>query len=155
MINSCYPLMAYGEVIGILHVEIPPSFWNEREQKIHHSFEVSLQMFIEQICLSLSNIELHQKLSHMAIHDNLTGLNNRHYLNETIERELYRAKRKDTRFGVIMMDLDRFKEMNDTYGHTAGDTVLAEVGSFIRSFFRIDDFTCRYGGKSFWCCSQI
>lgn len=148
-IHSCHPLLAYGELIGLLHITVPKKYWNEQQEKIDLNTELTLSMFKEQISLALSNIDLHMKLSHMAVHDALTGLYNRHYLEETIDRELYRAERHQAKLGIIMMDLDHFKNLNDTYGHTAGDTVLAEVGKFITTYSRAGDFCCRYGGEEF------
>lgn len=148
-VHSCHPLLAYGEILGLLHLAIPLSYWDDKEEKLRKETELTLSMFTEQVSLSLSNIDLHLKLRHMAVHDSLTGLYNRHYLEETIEREVHRAERHQKKLGVIMMDLDHFKNFNDTHGHIAGDAVLAEIGRFTSTIFRADDFCCRYGGEEF------
>ncbi|MCX5893388.1 MAG: GGDEF domain-containing protein, partial [Deltaproteobacteria bacterium] len=74
---------------------------------------------------------------------------NRRYLNETLERELSRGKRLGATMGIIMMDLDRFKEYNDIYGHEAGDEILEALGNLIRWQTRKEDLPCRYGGEEF------
>jgi diguanylate cyclase (GGDEF)-like protein len=88
-------------------------------------------------------------LRDQAIRDELTGLFNRRYLRETLERELSRVKREGKPLGVIMMDLDHFKEYNDTYGHHAGDELLFAVGHLIQDHVRYEDIACRYGGEEF------
>ena len=81
-----------------------------------------------------------------SVRDHLTGLFNRRYLEETLERELRRAQRDGSEVGVIMLDIDRFKELNDAYGHACGDVVLREVGALLRAGLRYADIACRYGG---------
>jgi diguanylate cyclase (GGDEF)-like protein len=88
-------------------------------------------------------------LQQQAIHDPLTGLYNRRYLDETMPRELHRAERTGQPVGVIMLDVDHFKRFNDTYGHDAGDTLLRAVGTFLQQHTRGDDIACRYGGEEF------
>jgi diguanylate cyclase (GGDEF)-like protein len=84
-----------------------------------------------------------------ATHDKLTGLNNRHYMHEWLERELKRATRHGRPLGAIMMDLDHFKRINDEYGHGAGDQVLREVAAALKRSSRQSDIACRYGGEEF------
>jgi PAS domain S-box-containing protein len=91
--------------------------------------------------------QLHQAnmlLQEQAIRDPLTGLHNRRYLDETLPRELQRAERAGQPVGIIMLDIDHFKRINDTYGHDAGDTVLREVGAFLKEHTRGADIACRY-----------
>ncbi len=98
----------------------------------------------------LAEIEKLQKLLHdQAVRDYLTGLFNRRYLDETIEREVARAQREKGQLSVVMMDIDHFKGINDTYGHQAGDMVLIELGHLISKFSRTSDIACRYGGDEF------
>jgi diguanylate cyclase (GGDEF)-like protein len=85
-------------------------------------------------------------LREQSVRDHVSGLFNRRYLEETLERELRRADRDGSSVGVIMLDLDHFKELNDTYGHAAGDLVLGEVGALMRANLRYADIACRYGG---------
>jgi diguanylate cyclase (GGDEF)-like protein len=88
-------------------------------------------------------------LRDQAIRDGLTGLFNRRYLDEALESELSRSKRQGSPLGVIMMDLDRFKEYNDTYGHNAGDDLLVTLARMIQDQVRREDIACRYGGEEF------
>ncbi len=94
-------------------------------------------------------IESEAKLFEESIRDHLTGLFNRRYLDETIEREIRRAERSGFPVGFIMMDIDHFKRLNDKYGHAAGDVVLQEIGKLLKSKMRYADIVCRYGGEEF------
>ena len=88
-------------------------------------------------------------LREQSVRDHLTGLFNRRYMEETLERELLRAARKHLSLGLIMLDVDDFKRINDTYGHAAGDQVMKELGSFLAKKVRREDIPCRYGGDEF------
>jgi diguanylate cyclase (GGDEF)-like protein len=92
---------------------------------------------------------LHEQLQEMAIRDSLTGLYNRHYLGETLKRELARAAREKYPVSFIMIDVDHFKLVNDTFGHAAGDSVLRDFGVQILRNSRASDFLYRYGGEEF------
>jgi diguanylate cyclase (GGDEF)-like protein/PAS domain S-box-containing protein len=92
---------------------------------------------------------LQSKLREQAIRDSLTKLFNRRYLEETLDRELARAGREDYSVCIIMIDLDHFKKINDTYGHEAGDTVLKAIADTLSEETRRGDFACRYGGEEF------
>lgn len=92
---------------------------------------------------------LQSQLREQAVRDVLTNVFNRRYLEETLERELARAEREKYPLCVIMMDLDYFKEVNDTYGHEAGDIVLKTLAETVRRQSRHGDFVCRYGGEEF------
>ena len=81
--------------------------------------------------------------------DPLTGLFNRRYLEETLERELHRAGRKELALGLIMIDVDRFKSVNDRFGHAGGDAYLRALGVLLRGSVRGSDIVCRYGGEEF------
>ena len=92
---------------------------------------------------------LHAELQEQAIRDALTGLYNRRYLDDTLQRELSRSRRAGYAIGVIMMDIDNFKEVNDTYGHKAGDRVLKALSEIIHLHIRLGDIPCRFGGEEF------
>ena len=92
---------------------------------------------------------LQSKLREQAIRDPLTNLFNRRYLEETLDRELSRAARESYPVCVIMIDLDHFKRINDTYGHEAGDLVLKAIADALSEHSRRGDFACRYGGEEF------
>ncbi len=89
------------------------------------------------------------QLAEMSTRDELTGLYNRRYFIESMEREVARAKRYKRNLGFCMIDLDRFKDINDTYGHLAGDMVLSTIGRMFDKHFRKGDLICRYGGEEF------
>jgi diguanylate cyclase (GGDEF)-like protein len=90
-----------------------------------------------------------QELQEQAISDPLTGLYNRRYLSEFLPRELSRSGRNATPVAVMLIDLDHFKRVNDSFGHEAGDIVLRAVGNLLKSNVRGSDIACRYGGEEF------
>jgi diguanylate cyclase (GGDEF)-like protein len=92
---------------------------------------------------------LHTRLREEAIRDPLTGLYNRRYLDETLQRELTRARRDGHPLSILMGDIDHFKSLNDNYGHQAGDKVLQALGDLLRHHARSSDIPCRYGGEEF------
>jgi diguanylate cyclase (GGDEF)-like protein/PAS domain S-box-containing protein len=92
---------------------------------------------------------LQDELREQAIRDPLTKLHNRHYLKETLGRELSRAMREKYPVSFLMLDIDHFKHVNDTYGHAAGDFVLRDLADHLMEFTRTGDIMCRYGGEEF------
>ena len=92
---------------------------------------------------------LHETLQYEAVRDSLTGLYNRRYLFETLDRELARARREEYPVSVMMVDVDHFKDFNDRHGHQAGDEVLRKLGALFRREIRQSDIACRYGGEEF------
>jgi diguanylate cyclase (GGDEF)-like protein/PAS domain S-box-containing protein len=88
-------------------------------------------------------------LREQSVRDHLTGLFNRRYMEETLERELLRASRKQLTLGIIMLDVDHFKLFNDSFGHAAGDVILQSLGKLLFSNVREEDIACRYGGDEF------
>lgn len=88
-------------------------------------------------------------LLEQAVRDPLTGLFNRRYMEETLERELLRAMRKNVPLAIIMLDMDNLKIYNDTWGHAAGDAALQQLGSVLLNQVRREDIACRYGGDEF------
>jgi diguanylate cyclase (GGDEF)-like protein len=103
----------------------------------------------EDIALAIANLGLREELRRQAIRDPLTGLYNRRYMQEFLDRELSRAARRSRSVAVLMVDLDHFKLYNDTYGHGAGDQALAGVGEVLLRSVRAEDLACRYGGEEF------
>ena len=140
----CVPILAQGEALGILHIQATDQDPNLGEAEM--SFKTT---FAAQVGLSDANIRLREALRAQSTKDPLTGLYNRRYLQEMLEREIRRAIRSEQALGILMLDLDRFKNFNDTYGHEAGDAVLRETGSYLVSSIRAEDFVCRYGGEEF------
>ncbi|OIO71065.1 MAG: hypothetical protein COW19_00365 [Zetaproteobacteria bacterium CG12_big_fil_rev_8_21_14_0_65_55_1124] len=92
---------------------------------------------------------LQEQLREQVLHDPLTGLYNRRYLDETIKRELTRAERNKQPVGIVMCDLDHFKLVNDTHGHLAGDEVLRVFAELLKKHARGSDIVCRFGGEEF------
>lgn len=89
------------------------------------------------------------ELLYMALNDKLTGLHNRNYLNKVGEQKFARASRHNEKMSVIMCDIDHFKNVNDTYGHLAGDKILKAIGAVLNKHKRKEDFIARYGGEEF------
>jgi diguanylate cyclase (GGDEF)-like protein len=101
------------------------------------------------VALSLANLRLLEALRVQSVRDPLTGLFNRRYMEESLERALSAASRRQLPVAVLMLDVDQFKEFNDAHGHLTGDTVLREFGDFLQSHSRGEDVACRYGGEEF------
>jgi diguanylate cyclase (GGDEF)-like protein len=133
----CFPLLAHGEAHGLLHLAGTDA--DER-------FALNVA---SQIALALANVKLRESLQMQAVRDPLTGLYNRHYLEQALERELRRAVREKSPVGILMADIDFFKRINDTAGHAAGDEVLRELGRFFTLHLRPYDVACRFGGEEF------
>ncbi len=148
----CMPMMAHGEALGLLYldtglnegaqIDLSPAQLFESQQKL-------AKTFAEQAALALANLNMREILRAQSIRDPLTGLYNRRYMQESLERELSRATRKKSTVGLMMLDVDHFKHFNDTFGHEAGDTVLRTLGSILKTQFRGEDVACRYGGEEF------
>ena len=140
----CVPMVALNDTIGILHLRQESS--DVRIEEPHLAFAVRIA---EQIALTLANLRLRETLRVQSIRDPLTGLFNRRYLEESLDREICRASRKNSQLSVLMLDLDHFKRFNDTFGHDAGDAVLREWGGFLQTRVRYEDLPCRLGGEEF------
>ena len=141
----CLPLVVRGETLGLLCLihAIPGNngpLANQRQLAV---------MVGETVKLSLSNLRLREKLREQATRDLLTGLFNRRYLDETLPRELSQAQRRKAPLCVVTLDIDRFKNFNDTFGHGPGDSLLHELGRMLREHLREGDILCRYGGDEF------
>ncbi|PZV39609.1 sensor domain-containing diguanylate cyclase [Mesorhizobium kowhaii] len=142
----CMPLAAQGETLGILHLCEPnaaekPQWLAERQQ--------ILRGVVDTLALALANLRLRETLRQQSIRDPNTGLFNRRYLEETSSRELRRMERSGQPLVVIMLDVDHFKQFNDTFGHEAGDLVLKQVAATLIEHARDSDVVSRYGGEEF------
>src|SRR5687767_2715466 len=134
------PLKVGDMVVGVMNLSRP----------IVGGFSLSelrlLSLLSDQAAVAISNASLHQLISRQAYSDTLTGLPNRRALDERLEEEVVSARRNNYSFAVIMMDLDGFKPVNDTYGHATGDDVLRTVFGQMARGVRTTDFLARYGG---------
>ena len=145
----CVPLLAQGESRGILHIRFLSCTNGGREAKEVEAKQRLAVAIAENLALSLANLKLRETLQNQAIRDPLTGLYNRRYLEETMDREFHRSMRLKAPLGVVMMDLDRFKAFNDTFGHGAGDALLSALAHVVTAGIRSEDIACRYGGEEF------
>ncbi len=145
----CVPLVAQGEVLGLLHVQVRRTVRGVRRSAHVAARRRLAEMLADHVALALVNLRHRATLREESIHDELTGLFNRRYMDETLERELRRATREGGGVGLIMGDLDHFKTYNDTLGHAAGDAVLRTISSFLKGAVRGEDVVCRFGGEEF------
>jgi diguanylate cyclase (GGDEF)-like protein len=141
----CLPLAAQGEVLGMIHLRFPPSLGRETLERLR---DVAVG-FAERVALATANFKLRETLRNQSIRDPLTDLFNRRYAQETLEREIHRARRAETPLSVIMADIDHFKAFNDRFGHDVGDKVLTTVADTLKRSVRSEDVACRYGGEEF------
>ncbi|MFG1839029.1 diguanylate cyclase [Micromonospora sp. NPDC049175] len=109
----------------------------------------TLRTFAGHAAVAVDNVRVHEEAQRLSLTDPLTGLWNYRYLRESIRREVERASRFGRMLSVLALDLDRFKDVNDTYGHAAGDTVLAEFARRVRGEIREVDLAFRQGGEEF------
>ena len=140
----CLPMVAHGEIMGLLHIRYADA--NEGTRNI---IAQSALAAAEQLSLILANLRLRETLKNQSIRDPQTGLFNRRYMEDSLVRELSRAERLGKNVVVAMVDLDHFKRLNDTFGHTAADAVLREWSELLKAKFRGSDIVCRYGGDEF------
>ena len=145
----CLPLAAQSESLGFLHIRFLRCATQGREAEEFATKQRLAVAITENLALALANLKLRETLQTQAIRDPLTGLYNRRYLEETLDRELHRSRRLEAPLGVVMMDLDHFKDFNDTSGHAAGDAALIALAHTITAEMRTEDIACRYGVEEF------
>ena len=139
----CVPLVFQGRIVGILYLDdfIPREFDREKLNL--------LSILASFAAMAIHNATLHKRTKLMAITDALTGLHNHRYFKQYFRQEMGRAKRYHKPFSIIMMDVDDFKSFNDSFGHPAGDQLLANMGEVIMQTIRGVDVAFRYGGEEF------
>ncbi len=135
------PLMVQGKTSALLIVDNLMF-----QQPIRRDDLTSLSSFAGQIALALDNAMLFDKVQDLSQYDELTKLPLRRYFNERFQEEMYRAERFGQPMALVWIDVDYFKEVNDTYGHQIGDVALKEISRVIMANLRKIDFPCRYGG---------
>jgi diguanylate cyclase (GGDEF)-like protein len=139
--TACVPLVAHGTNLGFLYL-------SDHSAGPLSRFPI-MTAAAEQLSLALGNLSLQETLRTQSIRDVLTGLFNRRYLEESLDRELARCQRRSLPLALMMLDLDHFKAFNDNYGHEAGDILLAAFGRLLQAKCRTEDIPCRYGGEEF------
>lgn len=145
--SICAPMHAEGKTLGVLHVAggahgaSPGESAGENERLVDAT--------AARLGLALSNIRLREALRNLTIRDPLTGLYNRRFVDETLEPEVERCRRAERPLSVLMLDVDHFKQFNDTYGHDAGDVVLVAVAHLLQKLFTGPELPCRLGGEEF------
>ena len=137
----CLPMIAKGKTLGMLHLRF------DNVEEVSSMVQEFATTVAQNIAMSFANLKLQEKLRHQSLRDPLTGLYNRRYLQECLNKEIDRARRKQYSIGIMMLDVDRFKRFNDIYGHSAGDLVLKEVSAYLVEQTRQYDLACRYGGE--------
>jgi diguanylate cyclase (GGDEF)-like protein len=153
--SVCIPLIASGEAIGLLIIQndaFISTTPNAEPDPDSDGFARRRQLassVAEYVAVAIANLGLREALRVQAVRDPLTGLYNRRYMQEFLERELHSARRKRRSVAVMMLDLDHFKRYNDNFGHSAGDQALAAVGEILLRCLRAEDVACRYGGEEF------
>lgn len=137
------PFSRRGEVMGLICAyKDRPAHFDETDLKLFDSVA-------EHLAVALENARLFEKTKRQAITDGLTGLYNKRYFIETLDKEIERARRSYHPISIFLMDMDNFKFYNDSHGHPAGDQLLRELAMIIRSSIRAIDIPCRYGGEEF------
>jgi len=154
--TACVPLISGAETIGLLVAfcclspeRQEPASPLRSELTEFEARKPLLIGFSQRVAPSLANIRLRESLRQQSIRDPLTGIFNRRYLEETLQREFARARRLGQPLSVIMFDIDHFKAVNDSYGHEAGDVVLQSIAHELQSAVRTEDIVCRFGGEEF------
>jgi diguanylate cyclase (GGDEF)-like protein/PAS domain S-box-containing protein len=145
----CEPLAAQSETLGLLHVQVRRRTAGKARAALLADRERLVKTLGEQLALALANIRLRATLREQSSRDSLTGLFNRRYMEESLDREVRRAAREGYGLGLLMADLDNFKALNDAFGHAAGDAVLRGIGRFLQGAVRGGDIACRFGGEEF------
>ncbi len=146
----CIPMVGRGEALGLLvfgfTTEAIPQLDAEALRRSQQRLGTTVA---GQIALSLASLRLRETLRDQSIRDPLTGLFNRRFMEESLDKEMQRAARKGRNLSILCLDIDHFKRFNDTFGHDAGDEVLRSIADVFRNSFRGEDVICRQGGEEF------
>lgn len=140
---ACVPMSALGQIVGVIHLEddVPGTFTPDLMRLITR--------VAESVGLAMANARLMKTMEGQAMSDALTGLRNPRFFDPYLEQELEQAQRDREQTSVIMLDLDHFKDFNDTYGHPAGDEALRTFARVLGASIRSSDVAARYGGEEF------
>src|SRR5438093_11538981 len=139
----CVPLKSKHRVLGVIQlINCAMESFGEQEMFFLHAL-------CDYAAIAIDNARAVEKIQELTITDDCTGLYNARHLYKTLEAEVYRSARFGYEFSVIFLDLDHFKNVNDTYGHLVGSKLLQEIGFKIKSQLRLIDYAFRYGGDEF------
>jgi len=139
----CVPLRSKHRVLGVIQlVNVNMDGFGEQELFF-------LQALSDYAAIAIENARSVEKIQELTITDDVTGLYNARHLYKTLETEVYRSSRFNYEFTVLFIDLDHFKQVNDTHGHLVGSKLLAEIGYLIKAQLRLIDYAFRYGGDEF------
>ena len=140
----CAPLKSRGQVLGVVELvnSLEDGHFSEADLRI-------LSTISDYAAIAIVNARAHEKVRELVITDDLTGLFNARHFHEILEIEVERSRRYGNALSLVFMDLDHFKEVNDTYGHLVGSRLLSEVGKLIGRQMRKVDIAARYGGDEF------
>ena len=141
--SICIPLRAQIELLGLLYVEIPAS------QTIDNNLSLLISGLAEMMALAIANIQLRHKLYEQSLHDPLTNLYNRRFFMEFFLKSIRQHERQHKKMGLLLIDVDHFKKINDQYGHDIGDDVLKEIAVILQENCREADLVARLGGEEF------
>jgi len=144
--SETVPLVANGETVGLLCLLDAHEGINDASATARRSLRATVGQYV---ALAVANLRQTERLREQAITDPLTGLRNRRFVDEWISGEFHRAQRYGRPVGAILVDVDHFKQFNDTHGHEIGDFVLRQVAAHIEASSRRSDLACRYGGEEF------
>lgn len=141
---ACVPIKNYDQVFGVIELinSLEDGIFNDADERI-------LTTIADFAGIAISNAKAVAKIKELVITDDLTGLYNSRYFFEQVEYEVERAKRYPSTVSLVFFDLDRFKDVNDTYGHLVGSRLLSEVGAIVRNTIRKTDKAARYGGDEY------
>ena len=140
----CVPVSSKNEIIGVI---------NASDKSSGDTFTVedfdTISNFANYVAIAIETSKQYMEIKTLSLIDDLTGCYNKRFFNDYIEKEIERSKRYKRIFSVAMLDIDKFKEINDTYGHYTGDLFLKDFCSFIQNIIRLPDILIRYGGEEF------
>src|SRR5512147_1719177 len=139
----CLPLKSKQRVLGVIQlINVDMKHFGDHEV-------LALNSLADYAAIAIDNSRAVERIQELTITDDCTGLYNARHLYKTLEAEVYRSSRFGYEFTVLFLDLDHFKQVNDTYGHLVGSKLLAEIGYSIKSHLRLIDYAFRYGGDEF------
>ncbi len=135
------PLVVKGQTLGVMGMACSKESLEQQEDV--------LSIFASQAAAAIANAKLYESTEQMAVTDGITGLYNHRHFQEALDQELLRAQGQSYQLSMLLIDVDYFKVVNDSYGHPVGDEFLKEMAEVIRGSIRGTDIVCRYGGDEF------